>query len=305
MQRLWRLPGWIRWPRWFLIALLLFVAYCSSKENSGCMRRNFGTLSWLPVAFFGRQFKGIRCKLVFHRHGNSTGHPSQLRFTLGVPRLFRRLDSAENQRLMLLISVLAMTSIVQFPFSAPIYFCYAAPTLILAASALFALTPAPPRLALGVLGVFYLLFVGWRVTPAFVFRMGYSATPYSQAATLTLPRGGNVTMEPIQADMYQELIPLIQAHSSSEFTYAGPDCAEIYFLTGLKNPTRTLFDSFDDPNGRTDRILQAIDAHRITVLTFNDQPGFAGTINRQLEEAVKTSFPYSKQLGHFQVRWRQ
>jgi len=297
-------PGLDKMAALVPIALLLFVAYCSSKK----IRVVCGVILGLYLGFL-LHFSAANSKAYGASwYSIATAIPPltvAAAIYLGVPRLFRRLNSADNQRLMLLFSVLAMTSIVQFPFSAPIYFCYAAPTLILAASALFALTPAPPRLALGVLGVFYLLFVVWRITPAFVFRMGYSAQPYSQAATLTLPRGGNVSMEPIQADMYEQLIPFIQAHSSSEFTYAGPDCAEIYFLTGLKNPTRTLFDSFDDPNGRTDRILQAIGAHRITVLTFNDQPGFAGTINRQLEEAVKTSFPYSKQLGHFQVRWRQ
>jgi hypothetical protein len=202
--------------------------------------------------------------------------------------------------------MLAMTSLVQFPFSAPIYFCYVAPVLVLAASALFAFIPRPPHLALGVLMVFCLLFAVWRATPAFVSHMGHTpAAPHFQMETLNLPRGGNLRIDSIQADVYEELIPFIQAHASGGFTYAGPDCAEIYFLTGLKNPTRTLFDSFDEPEGRTERILRAIDAHHITTLTFNDQPGFAGKINQELEQAVQTSFPHSKQVGHFQVRWRE
>ena len=176
--------------------------------------------------------------------------------------------------------------------------------MILAASALLSLIPRPPRLALSVVVVFYLLFVIWRVTPAYVFNMGFSAAPYFQTAALILPRGGNLRIDPVQADVYEQLIPFIQAHTSGEFTYAGPDCAEIYFLSGLKNPTRTLFDSFDEPQGRTARILQAIDNHHITVLTFNDHPDFAGMINLELERAVKASFPYSKQVGQFHVRWR-
>jgi hypothetical protein len=197
-----------------------------------------------------------------------------------------------------------MINLVQFPFSAPIYFCYAAPVLILAAGALFALIPRPPQLALGLLTVFYLLFVIWRVTPAFVYNMGYTATPYFQTVPLNLPRGGNLRVDPIQADAYGELIPFIQTHTSGEFTYAGPDCPEIYFLTGLKNPMRTLFDSFDEPEGRTERILQAIETHHITVLTFNEKPAFAGKINRELEQVVQGRFPQSKQMGNFLVRWR-
>jgi hypothetical protein len=160
-------------------------------------------------------------------------------------------------------------------------------------------------LALGVLLVFYLLFVVYRVTPAFVFDMGFTAAPDVQTEPLKLARGGNLRVDPIQADVYEELIPFIQAHTSGEFTYAGPDCPEIYFLTRLKNPTRTLGDSFDEPEGRTERILRAIETHNITVLTFNEKPGFAGEINRELEQIVQSRFPQSKQVGNFRVRWRE
>lgn len=224
---------------------------------------------------------------------------------LGVPRISRNLDGDQQQKLMLLFSVLAMTSLVQFPFSAPIYFCYAAPVLILAAAALFGLLPKPPRFALGALITFYLLFVIWRVTPAFVFNMGYTPSPVLFGAELNLPRGGHIRMDPTDAQMYEDLIQLIRQHAAGDYIYAGPDCAEIYFLTGLKNPTRTLFDSFDEPAGRTRRILDSINARHITVLAFNEKPGFAGKINHDLEDRVQADFPYSRQIGHFQVRWRE
>jgi hypothetical protein len=51
--------------------------------------------------------------------------------------------------------------------------------------------------------------------------------------------------------------------------------------------------------------LNAIDAHHITVLTFNEQPSFAGRIDQNLEDQVKDMFPYSKQIGHFRVRWKE
>jgi hypothetical protein len=224
---------------------------------------------------------------------------------LGVPRFARRLDPERQQQLMLLTSVLAMTSLVQFPFSAPIYFCYAAPVLVLAAGALLALIPRPPRLALGVTLVFFLLFAVYRVTPGFVYNMGFTTARDMQIEPLKLPRGGNLRIFPIQAAEYDELIPFIQAHASGEFIYAGPDCPEIYFLTGLKNPTRTLGDSFDEPQGRTERILQTIESHHIAVLAFNGIPEFAGKINGELEQALQSRFPQSKQIGNFQVRWRE
>ena len=223
---------------------------------------------------------------------------------LAAPRFSRRLDSTRQQQLMLLVSVLAMTNLVQFPFSAPIYFCYVAPIVILTGGALLASTPHPPRMALGALLVFYLLFAVWRITPAFVYNIGFSARPYSRTAVLNLSRGGKLRIDEAQAHIYEKLIPFIQAHASGDYIYAGPDCPEIYFLSGLRNPTRTLEDSFDDPRERTARLLDTIETHHITVLTFNEEPGFAGPINRELEQAVQARFPQSKQIGSFVVRWR-
>jgi hypothetical protein len=287
-----------------LIALLLSVTYCASKR----VRILCGVVLGLYLGYL-LQFSAH--DTMAYRAGWFSAAASVPLVVvagavyLGVPRFARRLDLERQQQLMLFISALAMTNLVQFPFSAPIYFCYVAPVLVLAAGALLALIPRPPRLALGILLVFYLLFVVWRVTPAFVFDMGFAATPDVQTEPLKLARGGNLRVDPIQAQVYEELISLVQTHASGEFTYAGPDCAEIYFLTGLKNPTRTLFDSLDEPQGRTERILQAIENHHITVLTFNDQPGFALGINHELEQLVKSHFPYSKQVGHFRVRWRE
>ena len=286
------------------ISLLLCLAYCCGKKGR----------------IIGGVVLGIYLGIVLHFSANTvwayragwfsiaTAIPlvtAVAAIYLGVPRFSRILDSDRQQRLMLLFSVLAMTSLVQFPFSAPIYFCYAAPVLILAAAGLFGFIPGTPRIALGALMIFYLLFVIWRITPSFVNDMGYAASSDFQTEELSLPRGGQLRISPIEAQMYEELIPLIRQHTVGDFTYAGPDCAEIYFLAGLKNPTRTLFDSFDDPAGRTLRIQKAIEAHHITVLTFNERPGFAGKINQDLEQLVKTDFPYSRQVGNFRVRWRE
>ena len=48
--------------------------------------------------------------------------------------------------LFLLLAVAALGSLVQYPYSHGIYFCYAAPLVILAAVALVTSTPAAPKL---------------------------------------------------------------------------------------------------------------------------------------------------------------
>ena len=297
-------PGLAKMMRPALIALLLSLAYYASKR----VRVLWGMFLGLYLGYLLQY--SANDKMAYSAGWFSAAASIPLIVLaavvyLGVPRLARRLDSEKQQQLMLLVSALAMTSLVQFPFSAPIYFCFAAPVGALAAGALLAFIPRPPRVALGFLLVFYLLFVVYRVTPAFVFDMGYNAAPDVQTEPLKLARGGNLRVDPVQADEYKELIPFIQTHTSEEYMYAGPDCPEIYFLTGLKNPTRTLGDSFDEPEGRTERILQAIEAHHLTVLTFNEKAAFAGTINRELEQVVQSRFPQSKQIGNFRVMWRE
>jgi len=297
-------PGLAKMIRPALIAILLSLAYYASKR----VRILCGMFLGLYLGYllqYSAHDKAAYSAAWFSAAAAIPLIVLAAAVYLGVPRLARRLDSEKQQQLMLLVSVLAMISLVQFPFSAPIYFCFAAPGGVLAAGALLALIPRPPRVALGFLLAFYLMFVVYRVTPAFVFDMGYNAAPDVQTEPLKLARGGNLRGDPVTADEYQELIPFIQTHASGDYIYAGPDCPEIYFLTGLKNPTRTLGDSFDEPEGRTERILQAIETHHITVLTFNEKAAFAGTINRELEQVVQSRFTQSKQIGNFRVMWRE
>ena len=53
---------------------------------------------------------------------------------------------------MILLSVCATCSLVQFPFAGPIYFCYIAPLALLTVAALLASFPETPRLLLTSVG---------------------------------------------------------------------------------------------------------------------------------------------------------
>ena len=224
---------------------------------------------------------------------------------LGSNHVAVNLAPVHQQRLMLLFSVTAMSSLVQFPFSAPIYFCYVAPLTILAATALLASTPQSPRLILGALAAFYLLFGVLIVTPSFIYTMGYSYTPDLQTLQLALPRAGGIRIDPGEAQLYQRMIPLIQAHAIGEYMYAAPDCPEVYFLSGLQNPTRTLFDFFDDPTDRTERILSALENRHVNVVAIKRWPSFSRPMSNDLERAIEERFPHSTDVGLFVIRWAQ
>jgi hypothetical protein len=223
---------------------------------------------------------------------------------LGTKRSAQKLTLLRQQQIMLLVSVTALVSLVQFPFTVPIYYCYVAPLAILTAAALFALADRPPRFVLGALLAFYLLFAVLRVTPAFIYHMGNSYAPDTQTERLTLPRAGGLRVDPGDAELYERLIPLVQSHAAGNFVYAAPDCPEVYFLSSLQNPTRTFFDYFDDPEGRTERILRTLENRNVNVVVINSEPQFSGPMLPDLKEALEDRFSHFEEIGRFQVRWK-
>jgi len=223
--------------------------------------------------------------------------------TVGLPQLVRRLTVLRQQQIMLLTGAMALVSLVQFPFTVPVYFCYAAPLAILAATALFASLDRPPCFALGSLIVFYLLFAFFRVTPGFDVASVRHATDV-RTERLTMARAGGLRIDAREAQLYEKLIPSVQSHADGNFIYAAPDCPEIYFLSGLQNPTRTFFDFRDDPEGRSERILRMLESHGVSVVAIDSEPQFSGPLESDLIDALEKLYPHSEKIGHFQVRWK-
>lgn len=214
-----------------------------------------------------------------------------------------KITSLRQRQLVLLLCATALCSLVQIPFAAPIYCCYVLPLAILTATAFFASAVNPPRLILGLLVVFYLLFGVTRVTPGFINSIGSSYAPDTQTQPLTLARSGGLRILPADAEVYEQLIPLIQSHASGKFIYCTQDCPEVYFLSGLENPTRTTFDFLDDPNGRTDRIMSQLATRKVNVIAINHHEGNQSPPDPGLEGALDQRFRHSATIGSFEVRW--
>lgn len=223
---------------------------------------------------------------------------------LNVPRAAGGFSLLRQQQVMLLLCVTGMCNLVRFPFTAPIYFCYVSPLLALSLLAVLSWREQPPRFLLGSLLVFYLLFAVLRFTPSFIYAMGdvYISDPESQP--LRLERAGGLRVDPDEAEEYERLIPVIQQHAAGEYIYAAPDCPEVYFLSGLRNPIRTLFDFFDDPTGRNERILSAIETHQVKVVAIFSKPEFSVPLAPEIKTVLAERFPYSTTVGRFEVRWR-
>jgi hypothetical protein len=78
----------------------------------------------------------------------------------------------------------------------------------------------------------------------------------------------------------------------------------VYFLAGYKNPTPTIYDFFDDPNGRRERLLKMIDSHPIRLVALDLKPGFSRSIDPDLYRTLVVRFPEKETVGHFEVRWK-
>lgn len=216
----------------------------------------------------------------------------------------RQLSAIEVQQLFLVLSVAASCSLIQFPLTATVYLCYVAPLIILAATALVGCVPRPPRLPLVGAAIFLLLYVILDVQPGFVYAMGREYAPDMQTARLTLPRAGGLRVFPESAQTYEQLGVVLGRHAKGEYIYAAPDCPEVYFLYGFRNPTRTLFDFQEGPVGRIQRILAAVNEHDIQVVVLNREPQFSGPVPPDLRAALEYQFPNRAEVGKFEVRWK-
>jgi hypothetical protein len=215
-----------------------------------------------------------------------------------------RLDVKQRQKLFLTLSVMSACSLIQFPFSNTIYFCYIAPLVLLAAAAVFALMENPPRLAASAMVCFCFLFAVLELTPGFVFHLGVEYAPDTQTALLSLPRSGGLRVTTESAEQYSDLVNLIHEHARGDYILAKPDSPEVYFLSGFRSPTDTFFDFYEDPNGRTQRALEAIHSHNINLVVLNHRPPFAGPISADFQTAVEQEFPNRAEAGNFEVRWK-
>lgn len=222
---------------------------------------------------------------------------------LARPRAADATSPLLRSQTMLLLGVAALFTVVQFPFSAPIYFCYVAPLVVLCTVALLRYAP-PMAKEVPALGVAFLTaFAVFRVNTSLLFGMGVLFVPYPPTASIGVPRAG-LRIPDHEAAMYHMAVTMLQQHARGGYTWASPDCPEIYFLSGLRNPTRSLFDFFDDATGRTPRILEALARHDVTAVVLNRAPQFSPHVADDLVTAIEERYPYGANVGKFQVRWR-
>lgn len=221
-----------------------------------------------------------------------------------------RMSPLARQQLFLLVAMAAMTSLVQFPFAAGIYFCYAMPPAALA----IAFVLKHGGRATGGLAVcllcFYLAFAALWLNRASTYPLGFGYRPIDLSGTLDMQRGG-LRVSPASAERYREVVSQVTAHSAEgSYIYASPDSPEVYFLAGRRNPTRTFFEIFDpdlvsDPAGRDRRILDVLEERQVDVVVLRRVTEFTRGLSRSLVAELLKRYPRRLDLPAFLVLWRE
>lgn len=202
----------------------------------------------------------------------------------------------QRQQVVLLISLAATCTLVQFPFSAAIYLSYAVPITLLAIVAIVATGKTQPgTFALAAVAAFYLIFAVVILVPLYIYEITWTIGPMH---TMHAPRAGGLKIE--EAVFFDDLARFLQEHSPNGLMFAGNDCPELYFLSGLTNVGQ------NDGGETSDAMLRVIDRDDLNLVVINDAPFFPGAkFTPEAKAEVEKRFPHTTRFGIFQIFWKK
>jgi uncharacterized Tic20 family protein len=202
----------------------------------------------------------------------------------------------ERQQVVLLISLAATCTLVQFPFAAPIYLNYALPLTLLALVAIVSTgkTQRGTYALASVLGL-YLAFGVVSLVPAYIYQLDHVVGPMD---AMQGPRAGGLKIE--GGAFFDDLSRFLQEHSPNGLMFAGNNCPELYFLSGLRGVT------YDDGGAPAEEILKAVDSGNLNLVVINDAPFFPGAVMKpEVKAEVLKRFSHGARFGSFEVFWKQ
>ena len=216
-----------------------------------------------------------------------------------------RTVALQRSRIFLLITMAATVALVQFPYATPTYFFYAAPLTILAIlTVIYAQPHSPMKLHVGV-ATFFFLFAAAFMNRSYVgYRdVSWAFVPYRAEAMLDLERGG-LRVPAQDKQTYEGVVRLLQEHAAGGTIYAGPDCPEIYFLSGFPNPTPVIFDFLTPARLDASRMETLLATAPIRAAVINTGSVFSPPLDPAVASLLERRFPSSATIGRFVVRFR-
>ena len=199
-------------------------------------------------------------------------------------------------------AILAWASLSQFPFAAPIYFCYVAPLAVITGVQAVQAGQRDSRLGDGPSIAILLLFAVLSLNRGYPWNMGWFHEPREPSVPLDLPRAHLDVMSKEKAT-YHRIVSLVQQHLGNRGLIAGPDTPEVYYLTGQFSPSGRLFDFFSaESSGSDDQVLAAWTDADVIVLYHGRR--FSPPLSASLISKLRQEFSQGESVTPFEVRWR-
>jgi hypothetical protein len=206
--------------------------------------------------------------------------------------------------LFLTLCMVAYLGLVQYPFGAPVYYCYVAPLVVLAAVGVASYLDVEPRAAgIALLAAFAILGITI-MDRGPLSTLGLYPTHAGGTAILD-PRRASIRIPADERATYTRVVELLREHDSGPYTFAGPDAPEVYFLSDRENPTRALFDFLDDTDSaRGAKLVDTLVSHHVTAIAINFDPGFSSPLDAGTLRSLRAIYPQHEPVGRFDVRWK-
>lgn len=221
------------------------------------------------------------------------------------------LPDSKRQQTFLIVTVAATGGLLLFPSAAALYFCYVAPLLILGLAALGSMRKRAEPVAIGALLGFYLVFALWLHPPAFFQQRMTDWGHPLDLQPIALARAGGIRAPAHVAREFEDLVHVVREHAQGKYIYATPDCPEVYFLSGFRNPTGTIFELLDPdflyPMVRTDRIMSTLRERQVNLVVLGPDTyaSLSGPVPPCLRASLDARYPRHAMVGNFEVRWRK
>jgi hypothetical protein len=121
-----------------------------------------------------------------------------------------------------------------------------------------------------------------------------------------MPRAGGLRVPPGSSQEYGQLVKTLRRldKRTDAYIYVSPNAPEVYFLSGLQNPTNSL-NGFIGADARADRVLSVLRTKDVRVIALNTAPDYVQPVSGDLRAALEREYPRAEGVGKFEVRWRE
>lgn len=197
-------------------------------------------------------------------------------------------------------AIACATLLIEFPFASPSYLFYTIPLSMVALAALVGAAGRTPASVQFAVVLFLLLFGIVRVNPGTHQSFGWRFIETDETVRMKLARGG-LRVRADDAARYEALIGAVQILAKDRTLWAGPDAPEVYFLSGVPNQTRTLFDFLD---GVQRPLIERVRGIGASLVVLNMRPDFSPAPDAATVQALRNEYPNVREVPGFLVFWR-